>query len=279
MNMSMVYMFIFTFIGTLLPTFIGSLLPNIIKEDKKKITSFLSSFSVGIIIALLFLELIPHTTHHAEHIFENSIYGILLSIGVIVISGLLFFFLHELIHKITHHHHHDNDDNEACHDHLHLSEINETMDKKSLFFNGLIFLFSILIHNIPEGFVLGTMFNGESFPISGLMMSISLFFHNLIIGYSISLTFKKSGKKPLFSILVTSINGLVSYILAIVGYFVSNPIDNDLFTTILFGFSSGALLYVLVIELLPQIFYEYKNKYTFIFLIIGFALGAFLILI
>lgn len=274
--MNTIYLYIFSFLGTLFPTFLGAIFPFVFKKLHPKLTSFFMTFAVGAIISLLFIELIPHALEHSNTIFNNKTYGILLSLSIIFITGFLFFLLHELMHKITHHHNHDEEDVTPCHDHVHSNEM--ILENKITLTSSLIYLFAIFIHNIPEGFVLGTFFTGETFPLSGLMMTISLFIHNLIIGYSISSSFKKSQKGKLFSILLTSLNGLVSFILAIVGYYFSISFP-DIITTIIFAISSGSLLYVLLIELLPSIFYEYKNKYTFLILAFSFVLSTFLLLI
>lgn len=274
--MNTIYLYIFSLFGTLLPTFVGSFLPFLFKKPHPKLTSFFMTFSVGTIISLLFMELIPHSLEHSDTIFSNQTYGILLVLSIIFITGLIFFLLHELMHKITHHHNHDKEDTAPCHDHIHSNEM--IIENKITLTSSLIYLFAIFIHNIPEGFVLGTLFTSEGFPLSGLMMTISLFIHNLIIGYSISSSFKKSNKGKLFSILLTSLNGLISYILSIVGYYFSISFP-DLVTTIIFAISSGSLLYVLLIELLPSIFYEYKNKYTFLILAFSFILSTFLLLL
>ncbi len=276
MTMNTFYLFVFSFLGTLFPTFLGSVIPFIFKKSHPKITSFFITFAIGTIISLLFMELIPHAIEHSNNIFDNNMYGILLSLVIIFITGLIFFFLHEFMHKITHHHKHDEDDVSPCHDHVHSNEM--ILQNKITLTSSLIYLFAIFIHNIPEGFVLGTFFNGENFPLSGLMMTISLFIHNLIIGYSISSSFKKSEKGKLYSISLTTLNGLVSFILAIIGYYFSISFP-EIVTTIIFAISSGSLLYVLIIELLPSIFYEYKNKYTFLILAFSFVLSTFLLMI
>ncbi len=274
--MSELYLYIFSFVGTLFPTFLGSIFPFLFKKVNKNTTSFFMTFAIGMITSLLFIELIPHSFEHSASIFSKEIYGYLLSLGVILLTCLLFFFLHELMHKFTHHHSHDEKDITACLDHVHSNEI--ISKEKVTFLSSLIYLFAIFIHNIPEGFVLGTFFEEDAIPINGIIMSISLFIHNIVIGYSISLSFKNSNKSKLFSILLTSLNGLVSFILAIIGYYFSISFP-EIVSVIIFSISGGSLLYVLFIELLPQLFYEYKSKYSFLLFAFGFIIATFLILI
>ncbi len=273
--MKELYLFIFAFIGTLLPTFLGSIFPFIFKKEYKKLTSIFMTFSIGMIVSLLFIELIPHTIEHGINLFDKEIYGVLIGLGIISLTAFIFYLLHELIHKFTHHHDEDHEDNEPCHDHVHSNEL-ITKEKITLV-SSLIYLFAILIHNIPEGFVLGTFFNGN-LPISGIIMSISLFIHNIIIGYSISSSFKRSNKGKLFSISLTTLNGLVSYLLAIAGFYFSISFP-EIITTIIFAISSGSLIYVLLIELLPSLYYEYKTKYTIIIFVLGFAISTILLFI
>ncbi len=273
--MNSVYFYIFAFIATILATFLGSIIPFILKNRYKKITSFLTTFSTGLIMALLFIELIPESIENSMASFQESIFGVLLSLGVILITFILFFALHELVHRLSKHHQHDQNDKETCHDHLHSEEF---LHNNSKLVSSFIFLFAILIHNIPEGFVLGTFFNNEGFPLSGLLMTISLFFHNITIGYSIGNSFKEANKKIIYTTSLATLNGLVSFILGIIGFYLSLSLSS-LVNGIIFSIASGSLLFILLIELLPELFYERKNRYSILILLLGFIVGSCLILL
>lgn len=274
----MIYAIIFSFIATFVATILGSLFSLTLKKINKEILSILSNVSLGAIIALLFLELIPESFESFNFV-NNDILKILFPILIIFGFALLFYILHELIHHLSHHHDKDHDDSSSCIDHAHSKEILNS--SRSTFINSLIFLCAIFVHNIPEGLSLGISFvsGNNSFPINGTIMSLVLFIHNLVIGFSLMNSFLSSKKDNKTSFLLTLLSALPSYVLAIVGYFLSLGDFSSLFNGILLSLSSGSLLYVLFIELIPQAFYQYKSKYNFIYLLIGISLFSFIIFV
>ena len=274
----MVYMFLFTFLGTFIATLIGSVLSLLSKKLPKIIFIFLQNFSIGAILAFLFIELFSHSFEHLNLYFNNDLYGSLLSLGIILISGVLFFLLHELIHKFSHHHKEDHNDEEPCEDHAHSIELFNKSN--SLLITSFIYLGAIFVHNVPEGITLGLSFISDSkVPLEGIIFSIVLLIHNLIIGFSMCSSFLSSGKSTKFSILMTLISSLPALILGIISYFISTISINNLFVGVLISISAGSLLFVIFIELIPQTLNEYKSRYSFLFILLGIVIVSFLLLL
>ncbi len=268
---------LFIFIATILASILGSVLALYIKKIPKEISIGFQNFSLGAIISLIFLELIHESIESFEEMSDSKILNTLIPILIILGVGLLFFISHEVLHHLTSHHNHDYNDNEECHDHLHSNEINN--EKHSLFISSLIFLGAISIHNIPEGLSLGFSFISSSneIVVKGIITSLVLFIHNLIISYSMATSFKLSEKKNSFSFLLTTLSSLPALIFALLGLFLTSLNLNEVSTGVILAISSGSLLYVLFIELLPQAFKEYKSKYSFIYILLGILLTGFLI--
>lgn len=275
----MLYFIIFSLIATVIASLLGSLLTLINRLFNKKAENFIQNFSVGVIIGLLFIDIIPEIFSNFNLAFkENKFLSIFIPILIILGSGLLFFFLHEILHKLGDHHKHDENDDDVCEDHAHIDEI--FRENKSLFISTLIFFFSISIHNIPEGLSLGTSFiinSTMSIPLTGIMFSIALFIHNFFISYTMCSSFKKAGKSYGISLLLTLLSSIPSLLFSYLGYFISFA-NMELVNGIIYAISSGTLLYCIFVELLPQIYYKYKSKYSFIFILIG-ILAAFLIIL
>ena len=135
------------------------------------------------------------------------------------------------------------------------------------------------MHNVPEGLSLGINFNvgDNSIPYQGIIMSVILFIHNFLIGFTMCNSFIKSGKSFKFALSLTTISALPAFVLAICGYFISTISINEIFLGTIFAISSGSLLYVLFIELLPQVFKEYKSKFTYLYILIGIILCGILL--
>ena len=263
-------MFLFSLLGTVIATFLGAFIGIFSYKFPKKIILFLQNFSVGAIISFLFLELIVDAFEHMNSSQNNNILSVLYVCLIIFATGLLFFILHELVHHFSKHHHDDNNDEHACIDHAHTKEL---FDKnKSLLITSFIFLGAIFVHNIPEGLVLGLSFvSEESVPLNGIILSSIMFIHNLIIGFSMSISFIQNNETKGKTLLWTTLSALPAFILSIIGYFIGSIQLNDIYIAILLSISSGSLFYVLFIELFPQIYYQYKSKYSFLFVLFGFC--------
>ena len=276
----MAYALIFIFIGTTLATFLGSVFGVFTKKLHKEVITFLVNFSLGAMVSLVFMELFGESMEHTINYFTGNVgAGVGVTLTVVFLSGMLFFLLHEGLHRLTHHHDCDHDDCEPCHDHCHSTEIfNDT--EKSLTYASFIFLIAIFIHNIPEGLALGISFSElteNGLPLNGIITSCILFIHNFIIGFTMCTSFIKANKSNGFSMLMTTISSLPALALGLTGYFISSIEINDLFKGIMLSISTGSLIYVLIVELTPQSFVEYKSKYTFVYILLGIILNTLLI--
>lgn len=272
----MIYMFILSAFGTIGATFLGAIFSKFVSNKRKEVFNFSQNFSVGGIIALLFFELIIEAVEHFQNGISDNLLGALYTLLIIGGVGLIFFLMHEGLHKLSHHHEHDKNDDEDCVDHAHSTEV---FNNNSILLASFIFLLAISIHNIPEGLSLGINFNspGSTIPYQGIIMSVILLIHNFLIGFTMCNSFLHSNKSFKFSLLLTTLSALPAYVFAICGYFISTISINEVFLGTIFAISSGSLLYVLFIELLPQVFKEYKSKFTFLYILLGIVICGILV--
>ena len=272
----MIYMFILSAFGTIGATFLGAIFSKFVSNKRKEVFNLFQNFSVGGIIALLFFELIIEAVEHFQNGISDNMLGALYTLLIIGGVGLIFFLMHEGLHRLSHHHEHDKNDDEDCVDHAHSTEV---FNNNSILLASFIFLLAISIHNIPEGLSLGINFNspGSTIPYQGIIMSVILLIHNFLIGFTMCNSFLHSNKSFKFSLLLTTLSALPAYVFAICGYFISTISINEVFLGTIFAISSGSLLYVLFIELLPQVFKEYKSKFTFLYILLGIVICGILV--
>lgn len=274
----MTYMFLVSLAATIIATLLGALLNKLLEKAPHELLSFFQNFTVGGLVALTFIELFPEAIeNYARAIGDNKILGAVYVALIVLLVAVVFFALHELIHKLSNHHSHDKDDNEDCHDHGHTMEV---FEEKNLLLASFVFLSAIFVHNIPEGLSLGISFinaNSNNVPVDGIIMSSILFIHNLLIGYLMMSSFLKCNKSYKFSLTMTLLSSLPAYVLAIVGYFVASIDISELFKGVIYSISVGSLLYVLFIELLPQTSKEYKSRFTFIYVLLGLLISGVLV--
>ena len=116
--------------------------------------------------------------------------------------------------------------------------------KKSL----LIFI-TMFIHSIPEGIAIGVAFATGNFQF-GLIMALAIAVHNIPEGMAVSLPLKAEGVSTLrcsvISILTSIPQPIMAVPSALLAWFFQPLLPIGL------GFAGGAMIYVVVSELLPE---------------------------
>ncbi len=264
----MIYAILFSLLGTLGGSILGSLFGLLFKNIHKEVLSFLANFSLGSLLGLTLIEVFPEALEHMHEAIDNYALSTLAVCSIVLGVGLLFYLLHEGTHLLSHHHDHDKEDESSCGDHAHSVEL---FEEKSLGFASFLFFIAISIHNIPEGLTLGGMFleSGNEVPINGIVTSIILLMHNIIIGYTMFNSFRLHEKSKMFSFGITTLSALPAYVFALIGYFVSSISLSPAFVGSLLAISTGSLLYVLFIEIIPIGLKDHKTKLSFIYVLLG----------
>lgn len=222
---------------------IGGLISLKIKS-KEKLNAFSIALAFIIIINLLVMDLIPEILELLESydlsfkILIIAIFGIL---GILVLKVLDFF--------IPDHHHEHHDDEIDKREHI--SHINHI---------GTLTLISLILHNLLEGFAIAGM-TLNNFEV-GLMICISVALHNIPLGTTIFSSLDIHKNKFLIGILTLSsfIGGLIFLIIGNI---------SDLVLAIISIITLGMLIYISLLELLPEIWQNKKKKETIIGLITG----------
>ncbi len=149
---------------------------------------------------------------------------------------------------------------------------------KSSFKKTTMLLLAVTLHNIPEGMAVGIVFasllsaNSEIAFAGALALSIGIAIQNFPEGAIISLPLKaEKGKSKAF--LLGCLSGIVEPIAALFTILLSQYIEPVL--PYLLAFAAGAMLYVVVEELIPE---SAQGKHSNIGTI-GFAIGFTLMMI
>lgn len=135
-------------------------------------------------------------------------------------------------------------------------------------------VFSVTLHNIPEGMAVGVVFasllnaNSNMQIASAFALAIGIAIQNFPEGAAISLPLRSKGEKLSKSFFIGVLSGIVEPIAALITILLSGFITNLL--PFLLAFAAGAMIFVIVEELIPE---SQKGKYPTlgtISLIIGF---------
>ena len=139
--------------------------------------------------------------------------------------------------------------------HMHLN--NEKPEGvKSKFKKTTMLVLAVTLHNIPEGMAVGVVFAGvltgnSGMTIAGaLALAIGIAIQNFPEGAIISMPLKSEGESKLKSFGYGSLSGIVEPISAIITILLTNIVVPIL--PYLLAFAAGAMMYVVVEELIPE---------------------------
>lgn len=162
--------------------------------------------------------------------------------------------------------------------HLHLDSDRPEGPKSGMSKTGML-LFAVTLHNIPEGMAVGVVFAGMLSKDAGITaagafaLSLGIAIQNFPEGAIISMPLKGTGISRMRSFIYGALSGAVEPVGAILTVLLAAYIKPVL--PYLLSFAAGAMLYVVVEELVPESAQgEHSNIAT-----IGFAVGFVIMMI
>ena len=259
-------------------TGLGGLIGAMLQKESNKMVSLLLSFAGGVMLAVVCCDLIT------EAIATNV--GLFIVIAAIALGVAIIFLLNHLIDRKTNPEvpHIDAEHpktadalNELIHsDHLEHHYANND-NKFSLFIAGIVMACAIALHNVPEGMTIGASYasNNGVMGSAALVLAILIGLHNIPEGMAVSVPLISGGMSKWKAVLVTASSGIPTIVGALLGYLIGDIGAMGL--AISLGFASGAMLYVVFGEILPQAFIMYRSKLPAFSAIIGILVGLFII--
>ncbi len=134
-------------------------------------------------------------------------------------------------------------------------------------------VFAVILHNIPEGMAVGVALaaaleHNVYLPMAGaLALSVGIAIQNFPEGAIVSMPLRANGNSRLRSFFIGTMSGIVEPIAAIITILLASVVIPIL--PYLLAFAGGAMIYVVVEELIPETQEgEHSNMGT-----IGFAIG------
>ena len=227
------YAFILSFLAGI-STVIGALVIFFDKRKNNKIVEVSLSFASGVMIAAsVWSLLIPAINMTKE---QGGISWLPASIGFLL--GILFLLA---LDSLVPHLHLESDKPEGI----------KTKLKKTT-----MLVFAVTLHNIPEGMAVGVTFFGGMMLNAGITMAgafalaIGIAIQNFPEGAIISMPLKSEGMSKSKAFLYGTLSGIVEPIGAIITILLTSIIVPVL--PYLLAFAAGAMIYVVVEELIPE---------------------------
>ena len=158
--------------------------------------------------------------------------------------------------------------------HMHANFVKE--GPKSKLSGTVMLVLAVTLHNIPEGMAVGAVYAGylsgqtEINAMGALALAIGIAIQNFPEGAIISMPLKAEGRSKWRAFLYGSLSGIVEPIAALVMVAFA-----DTFIPVmpyLLSFAAGAMIYVVVEELIPEMSEGRHSNIGTIFFAIGFSL-------
>lgn len=264
-------------------TGMGGLLSCLFRKDSSKTVSLLLSFAAGVMTSVVCFDLLTEALH-PDGISNNVgmvVMGVL--VGYVVIALLNAWIDHNTNHEVAHideNHPRTADSLEELTHANHLQEHREGRQPRSgLFLAGLVMAAAIALHNVPEGMVIGASFARTAKETllnrGGLTMAIVIGLHNIPEGMAVAVPLISGGMPKWRSVLITALTGSPTILGAILGFTVGamGPVALSLSLS----FASGAMLYVVFGELLPESILMWRSKMPAAAAIVGMLTGLVII--
>lgn len=140
--------------------------------------------------------------------------------------------------------------------------------------------FAIALHNFPEGMVIGASYASDEVAggvSSGLATAIVIGLHNVPEGMAVSVPLVAGGMKKWKATILTAITGAPTILGAMLGYFLGTLSPVSLALSL--SFASGAMLYVVFGELLPESILMWRSKAPAFAMLVGLLVGVIILFV
>lgn len=265
-------------------TGLGGLIGALFKSESNRTISLLLAFAGGVMTAMVCFDLLAEAEEAASQVTEH---GVLLVILAVALGVAVVYLLNHLIDRKTrkevshtadadHPETHDDIDELVHADHLNMHKRHHD-SKLSLFVAGVVMACAIALHNIPEGMTIGASFAVSDNLIwgTGMIMAVLIGLHNIPEGMAVAVPLISGGTGRVKATLLTAACGLPTVLGAWLGFWLGDI--GPLGLTMSLGFASGAMLYVVFGEIMPESYLIYRSKLPAFAVMVGLALGMFMI--
>ena len=267
-----------TAIAGVVGTGLGGLIGAMLQKDSNRTVSLLLSFAAGVMLSVVCFDLVTEA-------IETQV-GIGTVIAAIAAGVAVIYLLNYWIDKNTNpevphidaNHPRTADDlDELIHSDHYKMHYARQDNKFSLFIAGVVMASAIALHNVPEGMTIGASYasNDGVMGSSALILAVLIGLHNIPEGMAVSVPLISGGMGKGKAVLITALSGVPTMIGALLGFLLGDI--GALGLALSLGFASGAMLYVVFGEILPQAILMYHSKLPAFSAIAGMLVGLFII--
>ena len=259
-------------------TGLGGLVGAMLQKDSNRTVSLLLSFAGGVMLSVVCFDLVTEAVATGV--------GILTVIAAVALGVVVTFLLNYLIDRKTNpevphideNHPKTADDlDELIHSNHYEVHHAQQDNKFALLLAGMVMACAIALHNVPEGMTIGASYanNNNAMGSSALILAVLIGLHNIPEGMAVSVPLISGGMNKWKAVFMTALSGVPTIIGALLGFLIGDI--GTLGLALSLGFASGAMLYVVFGEIIPQAILMYHSKLPSFSVIIGILVGLFII--
>lgn len=232
-------------------TALGSSLVFFFKKINKNFMDAMLGFAAGVMIAASYWSLLSPAIEMANNLKLNA--WLITFIGFFS-GGLLLFIGDKICDKI----------------------LKKLRNNNSSSYKRMIMLVtSITLHNIPEGLAVGVAFGSVAYGLTGativaaLTLAIGIGLQNFPEGTAVSLPLRREGLSRNKAFFIGQLSGIVEPISGLLGAIL--VMKMRILLPFFLAFAAGAMIYVVVEELIPESQSNKKKDLMALFTLIGFS--------
>lgn len=277
---------------------LGAGIATMFDSSSNRMTSILLSFAAGLMLSIVCFDFIPEALE-----LEEGLPHLFLVVAFISAGAALVGILVHVIDKKAEKHNHccvlddpeiaaalDEETRNAhlqMHDRLSASQTqaqdgkggseSADMSPEGLKVAGTVLAAAIAMHNLPAGMSIGASFADASGALvaSGVTVAIVMGLHSIPESMSLGVPFMHAGYSRGKTIGIGALVGSTMVIGAVIGYAVGGI--GMFWLAMSLAFASGAMLYVLFGEILPEAFSLFHSKKPTVAVIVGLVCGLVLV--
>lgn len=235
---------------TFLITSLGSALVFCFKKVNKNISDIILGISAGIMLAASYFSLLNPAIESAKTLSNCA--ALVVAFGFFL-GGLLLFTTDKIFSKL-------------------MKKKQKKDNSKKIF----LLVSSITIHNIPEGLSIGVAFGSVFYGLPGattlaaIGLALGIGLQNFPEGCAVSLPLRQAGMSRMKAFLIGALSGLVEPIAAVIGAILVLKVQFVM--PILLSFAAGAMIYVIVEELIPESQQNSNQDIVTLYTLVGFII-------
>lgn len=239
-------------------TALGAALVFFFKTINKRVLDGMLGFAAGVMIAASFWSLLAPAIEMAEEMG----YVPWLTVAGGFLSGGAFLWI---VDKLLPH----------MHPGLGANKGDQTEGIKTTWQRSVLLVLAITLHNIPEGLAVGVAFGAVAFGLpsaslaGAVALAIGIGIQNFPEGAAVSIPLRREGFSRRKSFLYGQASGIVEPIAGVLGAFAVLKLRSIL--PFALAFAAGAMIYVVVEELIPEAQNDRKSDIATIGCMVGFA--------